>query len=241
MPVDGHTKRGAAPASLSGSLATCAHESRDWGRRRGAPSGVTDLTGSAEVFAIGHGSRGRFAYCSAASTAKTALCAVRRLFAAHDKGWTDQCTVSFEREGFTVVAFHAADGMLVAAATAQLSQSPTSHPPLSSGWPRLKNSDDDKATCRLSWQAFVKRPIYAARATSSSKCLLSQAIVATGRSTATLRYAFEVALLCRRAIVAELCWCCLAGTNNAASPQRAGAVLFHQVQVIAGIYDRSLC
>ena len=123
MPVDGRTKRVAAPASLSGSLATCAHESRDWGRRRGAPSGVTDLTGSAEVFAIGHGSRGRFAYSSAASTAKTALCAVRRLFAAHDKGWTDQCTVSFEREGFTVVAFHAADGMLVSAATVQLSQS----------------------------------------------------------------------------------------------------------------------
>ena len=77
----------------------------------------------AAVFAIGHGSRGRFAFCSTASTAKTALCAVRRLFAAHDKGWTDQCTVSFEREGFTVVAFHAADGMLVSAATMQLSQS----------------------------------------------------------------------------------------------------------------------
>ena len=75
----------------------------------------------AAVFAIGHGSRGRFAFCSTASTAKTALCAVRRLFAAHDKGWTDQCTVSFEREGFTVVAFHATSSIYMPATQANFS------------------------------------------------------------------------------------------------------------------------
>ena len=51
MPVDGRAKKEAAPASLSGLLATRAHErlvrrlvapSRGWGSRRGAPSGVTE-------------------------------------------------------------------------------------------------------------------------------------------------------------------------------------------------------
>jgi hypothetical protein len=79
------------------------------------------------VFAVGHGARGRFAFYSP-GTAKAALCAARRLFTAHDKGWTDHSTVSFEREGFTVVAFDDTDGMLVSAATAQLSQS-RSKPP----------------------------------------------------------------------------------------------------------------
>jgi hypothetical protein len=44
MPVDGRKKTEAASASLLGLLATCAQGNQHWGSRRGAPSGITDLT-----------------------------------------------------------------------------------------------------------------------------------------------------------------------------------------------------